>query len=478
MTMVAHLRAVSAPLRVAGPSPRRDPIPGASAATQHSLSVIGLGYVGAVSVACFASLGFTVVGVDTSEAKVADIAAGRTPIVENELGELLADGVAKGLITATADVADAVGRTSVTLLSVGTPTAKDGSADLSQLRDASRAVGAAIAGKTEFHSIILRCSVPPGTTLDVVVPELERASGKRVGVGFGVAFVPEFLREGVAVADFRAPPKTVIGATDPDSQAIARAIFATISEAVLETTIEVAETVKYVDNVWHATKVVFANEVGRLCQSLGIDSHTVMDLFVKDTKLNLSSYYMKPGFAFGGSCLPKEVRAVSRIASERHLSLPLIDSLLVSNRAQINEALERLEAFAGQRIGLLGLTFKPATDDVRESPLIELLADLIERDFEVVAYDPNVKAGPGLTSQLATFRQLQPWRAATLARLPQVLRPSLRDVMSVSDVLVVGHATPAFRDAIGSRTARQHVLDLARLYPRPPVDKSYQGIAW
>jgi GDP-mannose 6-dehydrogenase len=470
--MVAQLGSV-APFLATSSARRARP-----ATARPQLSVVGLGYVGAVSVACFASLGFRVVGVDTNAGKVRDIAAGRTPIVERDLGDLLADGVAQGRITATTDLGAAIASTDVTLLSVGTPTAKDGGADLSQLRAACRAIGTAIAGKGDFHVVILRCSVPPGTTLTVVLPELEAASGMRAGDGFGLAFVPEFLREGVAVADFHAPPKTVISGTDPRTIAATRAIFGGIGDVIHECAIGVAETVKYVDNVWHATKVVFANEVGRLCQSLDVDSHTVMDLFVKDTKLNVSPYYLKPGFAFGGSCLPKEVRAVSRIGAERQLSLPLIDSLIPSNRAQIDAALQWLAPFKGRHIGLLGLTFKPDTDDVRESPLVELMADLMERGFVVSAFDANIRPGPALDAQLSTLRQLQPSRLGVLAQLDGRLRQTLHQVMTEADVVVVGHATNMFRDAVANRRAGQHVFDLARLYKKLPADTTYHGIAW
>jgi GDP-mannose 6-dehydrogenase len=448
------------------------------AADAHALSVIGLGYVGAVSIACFASLGFVVVGVDMSENKVRDIASGRTPIVEKDLGELLADGVARGKISATTDLRAAVRATSVTLLSVGTPTGADGQADLTQVKAACRAIGEAIARKDAFHVVILRCSVPPGTTSAVVIPALEAASGKTVGEGFGVAFVPEFMREGLAVADFHAPPKTVIGATDKRALATAHEVFGTISEAICDTTIEVAEMVKYVDNVWHATKVVFANEVGRLCQAVSIDSHAVMDVFVKDTKLNISPYYLKPGFAFGGSCLPKEVRAVTQIAAARQLSLPLMESLLPSNRAQIDAALQYLAPYQSKRIGMLGLTFKPATDDIRESPLIELMLDLIARGFDVVAYDPNLKPGHSLTEQLGSLKRSLPHHRDVLDRIPQLLQPTIRLVTSRADVLVAGHAIDQFRDVVRVRRSDQHVVDLARLFAEPPTDPLYQGIAW
>ena len=313
-----------------------------------SISVVGLGYVGAVSMACLAHLGFRMVGVDVSEEKVASIRKGRSPIVEERLGELLAEGVGDGRIDATRNLVAAVLATDVTFLSVGTPTAADGGCDFTFVRQASRAIGQALAMKDGYHVVVLRCSVPPGTTLDVVVPEVETASGKKLGRDFGVCFNPEFLREGVAVADFFAPPKTVVGASDAQAEATVSAIYGAIDDRVIFTSIEAAEMVKYVDNVWHATKVAFGNEVGRMCKRLGIDSHDVMNIFVRDLKLNLSPYYLKPGFAFGGSCLPKEVRAVSHIAREIGVSVPLFDSLMATNRAHVAEAIRLLEPFSSQ----------------------------------------------------------------------------------------------------------------------------------
>jgi len=359
---------------------RPTPGPASSIAPEKpAISVIGLGYVGAVSMACLSHLGFRMVGVDVNRDKVDSIKAGHAPIVEDQLGELLAQGVHARRIDATQNLVAAVLDTDVTFLSVGTPTAKDGGCDFTFVRQASRAIGQAIGMKSSYHVVVLRCSVPPGTTLDVVVPEIELASGKRLGPDFGVCFNPEFLREGVAVADFFAPPKTVVGASDLRAESTVSAIYETIDKNVIFTSIEAAEMVKYVDNVWHATKVAFGNEVGRLCKKLAIDSHDVMNIFVKDLKLNLSPYYLKPGFAFGGSCLPKEVRAVSHIAHGLGVAVPLIDSLMVTNKAHIAAAIDLLKSFSGKRIGFLGVTFKPATDDLRESPTLEVMAALLAR---------------------------------------------------------------------------------------------------
>ncbi|MGI9464124.1 MAG: nucleotide sugar dehydrogenase, partial [Aestuariivirgaceae bacterium] len=304
-----------------------------------SISVLGLGYVGAVSVACFANLGFHMVGADVVKAKAEAIQSGVSPIVEEGLENLLRDGVARGLIEATTDIEDAVRRTDITFLSVGTPTAEDGGCDMKYVRAAAQSIGRALKDKEAYHLIVMRCSVPPGTTMSVVVPEVEEASGKQLDVGFGVCFNPEFLREGVAVNDFYNPPKTVIGASSPRAAAQLAAVYRVVDEKVLMCSITGAEMVKYIGNVWHAAKVTFANEVGRLCKAVEVDSHEVMDIFVQDTKLNLSPYYLKPGFAFGGSCLPKEVRAVEHLAEVYQIRTPLFDSLMASNRLQIEEGL-------------------------------------------------------------------------------------------------------------------------------------------
>ncbi len=443
-----------------------------------AISVVGLGYVGAVSIACLSHLGFRMVGVDVAKDKVEAIAAGRSPIVEARLEELLAQGVEENLVEATEDLVGAVLTTDATFISVGTPTAADGSADLSYVREASRAIGQALAMKSSYHVVVLRCSVPPGTTLDVVAPEIEASSNKRLGEDFGVCFNPEFLREGVAVADFFDPPKTVIGASDRRAAEAVEAIYRAIDDKVIFTSIAAAEMVKYVDNVWHATKVAFGNEIGRLCKAMGIDSHDVMNIFVQDTKLNLSPYYLKPGFAFGGSCLPKEVRAVGHLADKLGVDLPLVHSLGETNRRHIEQALALLEPHRGKTIGFLGLTFKPGTDDLRESPTLELMAMLMACGETIRAFDPNLRFGPGLESQIAYVRHSAPHLADLAERLPEIATSDENELLAECDVLVVSHATDRFRRAVEARAPGTHVLDLARLWPEPPEDPSYEGIAW
>ena len=444
-----------------------------------SISVIGLGYVGAVSMACLAHLGFRMVGVDVSLDKVRAIKDGRSPIVEDRLGDLLSEGVRVGKIDATQNLVAAVLDTDVTFMSVGTPTAQDGSCDLTYVRQASRAIGQAIGMKAGFHVVVLRCSVPPGTTLDVVAPEIERASGKKAGLDFGIAFNPEFLREGVAVADFYAPPKTVIGASDVRTEEIVSRIYSAVDKSIQFTSIAAAEMVKYVDNVWHATKVAFGNEVGRLCKSLDIDSHAVMNIFVTDTKLNLSPYYLKPGFAFGGSCLPKEVRAVAHLAEAQNVDLPLIQSLGRTNQRHIEDAARLLDTIGGQRIGFLGVTFKPGTDDLRESPTLELMAMVEAKGLPVKVYDPNLRFNENLKGQIAYVRHSCPSQARIMDRIEEISVASVDALMADCDVVVVSHATEEFRQAVTSRRPEVQVLDLARLFKvLPENDATYQGIAW
>ena len=447
-------------------------------AAKPAISVIGLGYVGAVSMACLSHLGFRMIGVDVSREKVDAIKAGVSPIVEERLGELLADGVRLGLIDATQNLVAAVLQSDVTFLSVGTPTSKDGGCDFTYVRQASRAIGQAIAMKSDYHVVVLRCSVPPGTTLDVVVPEIEQASGKKLGADFGVCFNPEFLREGVAVADFFDPPKTVVGASDARAQSTVTAIYGAVDKNVIFTSIESAEMVKYVDNVWHATKVAFGNEVGRLCKKLDIDSHDVMNIFVKDLKLNLSPYYLKPGFAFGGSCLPKEVRAVSHIAHAMGVNVPLIDALTVSNARHISEAVRLLKPFAGKRFGFLGVTFKPGTDDMRESPTLDVMASLLNAGETIQAYDPNLNFGPLLQHQIDYVRHAVPAQADLMDNLQKLTVKSAAVLVASSDIVIVSHATDEFRKAVTERNKDVHILDLARLYKVLPTEKTYQGIAW
>ncbi|MEO0390228.1 MAG: nucleotide sugar dehydrogenase [Pseudomonadota bacterium] len=446
-------------------------------ASKVAVSIVGLGYVGAVSTACLANLGHRVVGVDLDPAKCAQIAEGTSPIHEKDLGELLADGVDKALISTTDDLALAVRNTDVTFVSVGTPTAKGGGCDYSYIEAAARSIGVGIAQKAGFHVVVMRCSIPPGTTLKVMAPIIAQISGKELGVDFGVAFNPEFLREGVAVADFFAPPKTVVGATDARSANIVARMFDPVDDNVITTSIETAEMVKYVDNVWHAAKVTFANEVGRLCKPLGVDSHDVMDIFVQDTKLNLSPYYLKPGFAFGGSCLPKEVRAVSHIGATLAVDIPMIDALTQSNQAHIERATQMVLDSGATSVAVLGVAFKPGTDDLRESPILETIASLRAAGISVAVHDPAITEATNIEGQLAYVQHGAPGLAALAGTLRGMMTNDLDGAIASADTVIVTHKNSAYADALG-RADGKHVIDLVRLGAPLRDTSELNGIGW
>ena len=441
------------------------------------ISIVGLGYVGAVSTACLASLGHEVIGVDIDRIKIEQIARGESPIHEEMLGETLAQGVRDGLIRATDDLAAAVRETDVTFVSVGTPTAADGGCNYSYIEQSAKSMAVGLRQKDGFHVFAMRCSIPPGTTMKIMATILEDMSGKVAGRDFGICFNPEFLREGVAIDDFRNPPKTVIGTGDFRTAEIMRRIYAPVDANPFLTTVEVAETIKYVDNVWHATKVCFANEVGRLCKPLGVDSHAVMDIFTQDQKLNLSPYYLKPGFAYGGSCLPKEVRAVQHIAEDLGISLPLIGNLDRSNREQIEEATRMARATGAGRIGILGVAFKPGTDDLRESPILEVMAELNADGIDLLVHDAAVTKDTPLGTLQSYVQHGSKGLGQLAGSLKDMLCEDVSDVMDNVDAVIVCHSNNTYRQAI-IHGPDIPVVDVVRLFDGAPQTAQVNGIGW
>ena len=436
------------------------------------VSVFGLGYVGSVSAAAFAADGHDVVGVDVNAGKVQAINEGRSPIVEPGLDDLLQRGAAERRLRATTDTGEAVHATDLSLICVGTPSRKNGSLDLTYLERVCEQIGEALAGKDDYHVVVVRSTVLPGTTHGVVIPALERTSGKKYGEGFGVAVNPEFLREGTALRDFRQPPLTLVGHNHAADAAPAKALYASIDAPLFSTSIRVAEMMKYTSNAWHAVKVVFANEIGNLCKRVGVDSHEVMDIFCQDEKLNLSPYYLKPGFAFGGSCLPKDVRALQYRAKELDLELPMIGAVLDSNRMQVQHAIDRIIDAGKKKIGLLGFSFKAGTDDLRESPLVILAEALLGKGYELRIYDRNVSLARLVGANKQYINEQIP-------HLSQHLCDSIDEVIDTSEVVVVGNGAPEFADAVTRCRPDQLIVDLVRL----PLDFSkvqaqYDGICW
>jgi GDP-mannose 6-dehydrogenase len=436
------------------------------------VSVFGLGYVGSVSAASFAADGHTVVGVDVNPDKVASLNEGRSPIVEKGLDELIRDGAANGLLRATTSTEEAVNATDLSLLCVGTPSRKNGSLDLAYLERVSEQIGEALKRKDGYHVVVVRSTVLPGTTHELVIPTLERASGKRYGTGFGVTVNPEFLREGTAIQDFRQPPLTLVGHNYKSDAAPTEALYSRVDAPLVNTSIRTAEMIKYASNTWHALKVCFANEIGNLCKRVDIDSHEVMDIFCRDEKLNLSSYYMKPGFAFGGSCLPKDVRALQYRAKEVDLDMPVIQAILGSNQLQIQHAIDQVVESGKKRVGLLGFSFKAGTDDLRESPIVILAEALLGKGYDLRIYDRNVSIAR-LVGANKEYINTQ------IPHLSSLLCETIDEVLDHSDVIVVGNAAPEFADALKRTRADQTIVDLVRVKAdRADIPAHYQGICW
>jgi len=436
------------------------------------VSVFGLGYVGSVSAASLAAAGHEVVGVDVNEDKVRAINEGRSPIVEPGLAELLQQGVAATRLRATTNATDAVHATDLSLVCVGTPSRRNGSLDLTYLDRVCRQIGAVVRDKSAYHVVVIRSTVLPGTTHDHVIPALESASGKTYGEGFGVSVNPEFLREGTALRDFREPPLTLVGHNHAADAVPTKALYQHIDAPLIGTSIRVAEMMKYTCNAWHAVKVVFANEIGNLCKRVDVDSHDVMDIFCKDEKLNLSSYYLKPGFAFGGSCLPKDVRALQYRAKEVDLDMPLIGSILDSNRRHVQQAVDRIVDTGTKKVGLLGFSFKAGTDDLRESPMVILAEALLGKGIALRIYDRSVS----LARLVGANKQ---YIEEQIPHLSRHLSESIDEVIDQSEVIVIGNGSPEFSQAIERCRADQIVIDLVRI----PLDFSkvraqYDGICW
>lgn len=437
-----------------------------------NVSIFGLGYVGSVSAGCFASLGHTVIGVDVAEAKVASINEGRSPVIEAGLDELIATAVRTGHLRATTSVAEAVQATELSMVCVGTPSSENGNLSLTYVERVCQEIGEALAKKNTPHVVILRSTILPGTTQERLIPIFERVSGKKAGVGFSVVFNPEFLRESTAVKDFHHPPFTVIGQLDARGAEVAAGLYETIEAPLKIVPLRVAEMVKYSSNAFHALKVTFANEIGNICKESGIDSHQVMELFCLDTKLNLSPYYLKPGFAFGGSCLPKDLRALLYHAHRHDLSLPVLEAVLPSNELQIRRGLELVKRTGKKKVGLLGLSFKAGTDDLRESPLVELIERLLGKGYEVRIYDKNVSLARLHGANRAYIEKEIP-------HLAQLMRGSLAEVIADSEVILIGNGASEFKEALHTTRTEQTVIDLVRLVNgagQPAAQ--YEGICW
>ena len=434
------------------------------------ISIFGLGYVGSVTAACLAETGHEVWGVDVSADKVAMVNAGKSPVIEPRVEEMMSRAIQRGMLRATTDPRAAVAATELTLVCVGTPSLPNGSTDLSAMLDVSGQIGAALAEKSSRHCVVFRSTVPPGTVRRTLIPAVERASRRSVDRDFDVCMHPEFLREGTAVKDFYDPPFIVIGeATASGGDLVAR-MYDGLAAPIERTTYEVAELLKYSCNAFHALKVAFANEMGTLAKSLGVDGHRVMQLFALDKKLNVSPAYLKPGFAFGGSCLPKDLRLLMYAARQNDLALPLLGSIMESNRLHLERTLQRILATGEKRIGMLGLSFKVGTDDLRESPSVALIEVLIGKGFQVKIYDPDVMLA-------RIFGSNKRFIEKEIPHISSLMSSDLREVIEESGVIVVSKPSPEFQEALIAHAGDRLVYDLARVSLNG-VPARYEGICW
>jgi GDP-mannose 6-dehydrogenase len=435
------------------------------------ISVFGLGYVGTVSAGCLANDGHEVVGVDPVQAKVDLINRGLSPIIEAEIGEIIAMAAERRRLRATEDPVEAIQATELSFVCVGTPSQTNGNLDLHYIRRICEQIGGALKGKTAHHTVVIRSTILPGTMHGIVIPVLEEFSGRRAGIDFGVCHNPEFLREGSAVRDFNAPPKTVIGELDEASGSLLAQLYERLDAPLIRASLEIAEMVKYVDNSWHALKIGFANEIGNLCKVFGVDSHDVMKIFCQDKKLNISSAYLSPGFAFGGSCLPKDLRALAHAAKMHDLELPILTSILRSNQIQVSRGLDLIMQKGHKQVGILGFTFKAGTDDLRESPVIEVIERLLGKGYDLRIYDKNVN----LASLVGANRDF------ILNRIPHISRLMVNHIDGVLDhakTIVVGNRDPDFHTVLQRLRDGQSVVDFVRISDCRSDNGKYEGICW
>ncbi len=431
------------------------------------LSVVGLGYVGAVTSVCFSNLGYRVIGVDKDAQKVATMNSGRSPIFEEGLEDGIYEGIKNHTFYASEDLNEAVLKSSITIICVGTPSDKNGACDLTYIKQVCEELGLILKDKNEFHTLVFKSTVPPGTTENSLMPILERYSGKVAGTDFGLCFYPEFLRESTAIDDFFHPAISILGTLDTRSATVVHELIKDIDADVQLTSIAVSEFVKYVDNSWHATKVCFANEIGRLCQKMKVDSHEVMNLFLKDTKLNMSSSYLKPGFAFGGSCLPKDIRGMKSLAQSLSAEVPLITGVIESNQAHIEHVVAMVTASNCKDIGICGLTFKVGTNDMRESPNEILLIRLIEAGLNVTFFDPLVSAQHKFYLNEEMNATVHKKRSS-----------HIDDFMNNSELIILAHDDEYSNLVIQMSEQKHKIIDLVRVQSTQHCKAQIQGVCW
>lgn len=436
-----------------------------------SISIFGLGYVGVVTAACLASRGHRIIGIDVNQTKIEMLNDGISPIIENGLPEYLKEGKDKGLISATNNVKEAINQTDFSIICVGTPSSSNGSLNTKSIEKVSDEIGKCIMEKSGKHILIYRSTMLPGTMREIVIPNLEKSSGKKNNIDFFVAYNPEFLRESTALYDFLNPPKTVVGCDSDEIADIVLDLYKALPGPKIKTKLEAAEMIKYVDNNFHALKITFANEIGHICKMIGLDSHEIMDIFIQDKKLNISPAYLKPGFAFGGSCLPKDLRAINYLAKRLDIETPLLNSILASNNNQIINAVRKIVSFGKRKIGIAGFTFKEGTDDLRESPMVEVIETLIGKGYDLKLYDKNVSMARlmGANKEYINYH---------IPHISSLMVSSLDLLLEDREVIVIGNRDEEFQKLLAESKNDQIIFDFVRIGDIRSARGNYEGICW
>ncbi len=441
------------------------------ATAQRSISIFGLGYVGAVSLACLARDGHEVVGVDIDPTKLELVRAGRSPIIEEGMQELMRAVVNGGSVTVTDSLRTAILSTDVSFVCVGTPPRSNGNQDLGAMLRLAEEIGKVLPEKPTRHLIVIRSTVKPGTIEEIIKPTIESVSGLKAGVDFSLCFQPEFLREGTSISDYDNPPFTIVGTDDDYAMEELRAIFGHLPCEMIRTSIRTAETLKYACNAFHAVKVTFANEIGRVCQSANVDPHEVMKLLCMDRQLNISPAYLRPGFAFGGSCLPKDLKALLYMAKTNDVELPMLANVMTSNRVHVDHAISQVLEAGKRSVGFVGLSFKAGTDDLRESPLVSMVECFIGKGLDVCIYDPSVNIARLVGANRRFIEE-------SIPHISSLMTADINKLVERSDVLVVAMKSPEVLSAIARARPDQIVLDLARLPERRAGQAVYRGVCW
>jgi GDP-mannose 6-dehydrogenase len=435
-----------------------------------NISIFGMGYVGAVCIGCFGQLGNKVIGVDVNPLKVNMINDGKAPVIEKDLTEYIQNGLKQDLISATINIEYAVLNSDVSMICVGTPSKISGDLELKYVESVCKDIALALSQKDTYHTIIIRSTVLPGTCRDLVVPTLEEFSGKKLGEDFGLVMNPEFLRESTAINDFHYPPMIVIGEHDKKSGDVVEELYSGVNAKVIRCNVEVAELIKYSCNVWHATKVSFANEIGSIAKAVGVDGREVMEVLCEDTKLNISPYYMKPAYSFGGSCLPKDVRALSYRAASLDIDAPLIRSLLASNRTQFDRGFDLINQFGKKKVALMGLSFKSGTDDLRESPLVDLAEKLLGKGYDISIFDRNIEIAKVSGSNKEYINEHIP-------HISSLLNNNFEEVVEAAEIIVIGNGDEQFYSLLSELQKGKIVVDLYGIMNEKSCEQ-YQGICW